>query len=120
MSEYEIDTAIVIQGIFTNALTGVYADPTSITLYLLDPNGTETTQAWPGFNIVRDSIGHFHYILTPSIAGVWTYKWQGIGAVAATSKDTQFTVNGTSLPIILTSNLILENGSGVLLLQNGS
>jgi hypothetical protein len=97
MSQYEIDTTIELQGIFTNALTGVYADPTSITLYIQDPTGTQTTQAWPGPNIIRDSLGHFHYIITPAISGNWIYKWRGIGAAQATSPDTIFTVNASAL-----------------------
>ena len=116
MSEYQIDTTIVIQGVFTNALSGVYADPSSITLYILDPTGVETTQTWPGA-IIRDSLGHFHFIMTTTIAGVWTYKWQGAGAVVATSPDTQFTVEGSSFPLV--GSLLLETGGGYLLLENG-
>ena len=97
MAQYEIDTTIVIQGIFTNALTGVYADPTAITLYLLDPAGVATTQIWPGGFIVRDSLGHFHFNLTPTVSGNWTYKWRGTGAATATSPDTIFTVNASAL-----------------------
>jgi hypothetical protein len=118
MAEYEIDTTIELQGVFTNALQGVYADPTSITLYILDPQGSETTQIWPGSNIIRDSLGHFHFIMTPTLAGIWTYKWQGLGPASATSPDTKFTVFGTSL--VVTGNLVLENGTGDLLLENGS
>jgi hypothetical protein len=118
MSEYEIDTTISLQGVFTNALSNVYADPSSITLYILDPTGVKTTQNWPGGNIVRDSLGHFHFIMTTTIAGIWTYKWQGMGAVAATSPDTQFTVTGSASGIV--GSLLLESGTGDnLLLESG-
>ena len=97
MSQYEIDTTIELQAIFTNALTGVYADPTTVKLYILDPAGIQTTQIWPGGAIIRDSLGHFHYIMTPAKSGNWTYKWQGSGAAVATSPDTIFTVNASAL-----------------------
>lgn len=97
MAAYEIDTAIELQGVFLNALTGVYADPTAINLLVLDPTGVSTTYTWPSATIVRDSIGHFHQIITPSKSGIWTYKWQGTGAVVATSPDTTFTINASAL-----------------------
>ena len=97
MAQYEIGTTIELQGIFTNALNGVYADPTSITLFLLDPSGLATTQTWPGGSIVRDSLGHFHFIMTPTVSGNWTYKWKGIGTANATSPDTIFTINASAL-----------------------
>ena len=118
MAQYEIDTTIELQGVFTNSLSGVYADPSSIRLYILNPTGVETTQNWPGGNVVRDSLGHFHFVMTTSIAGIWFYKWQGMGAVAATSPDTQFTVIGSSSGFA--SSLLLESGSANnLLLESG-
>jgi hypothetical protein len=66
-------------------------------LFVIDPTGAQTTQVWPGGNIIRDSLGHFHYIITPAISGNWTYKWQGTGAVVATSPDTTFTVKSSAL-----------------------
>ena len=118
MSDYQAFTSIELQGIFTNTMTGVYADPTSITLYILDPNGVATTQIWPAGNVVRDSTGHFHFIMTPTVAGLWLYKWRGTGTLTATSPDTQFNVLGSS--VALTGFLLLEDGSGSLLLEDGS
>jgi hypothetical protein len=118
MAEYEIDTTIELQGVFRNELNSVYADPSTITLYILDPTGIETTQLWPGGNIVRDSLGHFHFILTPAVAGDWKYKWQGFGTAAATSPDTTFTVIASSSGFA--GSLLLESGAGLLLLENGS
>lgn len=97
MAQYEIDTTIELQGVFVNALTGVFADPTTITLYIIDPTGTITTQTWPGGGIIRDSLGHFHYILTPAKSGNWQYKWRGFGTAQATSPDTTFTVNASTM-----------------------
>jgi hypothetical protein len=99
MSQYEINTTIELQGIWINSLTGVYADPTAIILYIIDPNGNQTSQQWPGppTSIVHNSLGHFNYLTTPSISGNWTYKWRGTGTATATSPDTIFTVNASAL-----------------------
>ena len=96
MASYEIDTTIQINGEFRSSLTGVYIDPTTITLFVLDPSGLTTTYTYPG-TIVRDALGHFHQQITPSKSGTWTYKWQALGAAVATSPDTTFTVNSSLL-----------------------
>jgi hypothetical protein len=97
MSQYEIDTTIELQGVFINSLTGVYIDPTTVKVSVLDPTGSQVTQNWPGGTVTRDSLGHFHALVTPAISGNWTYKWQGTGAATATSPDTIFTVNSSAL-----------------------
>jgi hypothetical protein len=96
MATYEIDTDIQINGIFINALTGVDIDPTAITLFMLNPNGVATSYSYPG-TITRDSLGHFHQQLVPSVSGTWTYKWQATGAAVCTSPDTTFTVKSSLL-----------------------
>lgn len=97
MGVYEIDTTIELTGVFINALTGVYIDPTTVQLYVLDPTGVQTSYTWPSSSIVRDQLGHFHQTITPNKSGTWLYKWQGSGAAVATSPDTPFTVNQSAL-----------------------
>ena len=97
MSQYEIDTTIEMQCVFMNSLTGVYADPTTVRVSIVDPTGAQTSQEWPGGSVTRDSLGHFHALITPAISGNWTYKWRGMGAFTATSPDTIFTVNASLL-----------------------
>jgi hypothetical protein len=97
MSQYEIETTIELQAIFINSLTGVYIDPTNVKVNILDPTSSQSTQEWPGGTVIRDSLGHFHALVTPTISGNWTYKWRGTGAATATSPDTIFTVNASLL-----------------------
>src|SRR3974390_3018162 len=94
---YEIYSSVVLQGVFTNALADVYADPASITLYLRDPTGAIFTYRWQGGSIIRDSMGHFQLTISPKKSGNWIYKWQGTAVASATSKDTTFTVNSSAL-----------------------
>lgn len=96
MGTYEIATTVELIGTFANAETGQSADPTTITLYLRDPDGNVTTfSTLPP--LVKNSIGNYSYFVTPMISGKWTYKWQGVGTVIATSPDTFFIVNPSAL-----------------------
>jgi hypothetical protein len=96
MAKYEIDTIIQINGEFINSITGVYVDPSLVTLYLLTPAGVASSVDYPGA-ISRSSQGHYFYQITASISGSWTYKWQATGTAVATSPDTSFTVNASLL-----------------------
>lgn len=93
---YEIDTQIQLTGTFMNVALNAVADPSSVTLYILDPSGNETQQTYPG-TISRASVGVYNYIFVPSGPGEWKYKWQGVGDVIATSRDTKFFVRASDL-----------------------
>lgn len=71
---------------FSDAALTTEADPTAITLHLLAPDGTETTEVWPGGDIVRDALGEFHYDVTGltdnTKAGHYAFHWVAAGAVA--------------------------------------
>lgn len=96
MGTYEIQTALEIIGNFADSLTGEAADPTTITLFLRDPTGVVQTLAYPG-DLTREQVGSYNYVFTPLIHGTWTYKWQGTGAVVATSPDSTITVRQSAL-----------------------
>jgi hypothetical protein len=100
MAKYEIDTSIQINGDFLNAIDDIYVDSSGVTLFILDPSGVQTFFQYtggPASPIIRDSQGHYHYVITPSKSGTWTYKWQATGSFIGTSPDTFFTVNASAL-----------------------
>jgi hypothetical protein len=94
MNTYQIDTLIQVSTTFTD-LTGALADPTSIFCYVVDPNGVTTE--YSGGQITRDSEGIYHVQITPSVSGYWRYKWQGTGALVASSADTSFYVQPSAM-----------------------
>lgn len=101
MNKYEIDTQIEVVGTFLNVspnVPSVPADPTAVTLYVLDPSGNETQHTYPG-DVVRNGIGLYSFTFVPSGPGIWTYKWQGAGQVIATSRDTLFFVRASNLTV---------------------
>jgi hypothetical protein len=100
MAKYEIDTSIQINGDFLNAIDDIYVDPSGVFLFILDPSGFQTSFQYtgvPASPITRDSQGHYHFVITPSKSGTWTYKWQATGTFIGTSPDTFFTVNASAL-----------------------
>ena len=100
MAKYEIDTSIELAGVFINSLSGVYIDPTGVTLYILDPSGVQSLFQYnttPSSPITRDALGRYHYTVSPGKSGTWSYKWQGSGTAVATSPDTTFVVNPSSM-----------------------
>jgi hypothetical protein len=96
-NNYQIDTALQLTGTFIDLETGQPADPTVVSLFLLSPNGQTTTLTLAGGQVVREGTGVYTYTFTPSVSGTWTYKWQGTGAVVATSADTTFDVATSEL-----------------------
>jgi hypothetical protein len=96
MAKYEIDSSVQINGDILNSITNIYVDPTGVTLFILDPTGAQTLVQYPG-PVTRDSQGHYHYTISPSKSGTWTYKWQATGSFVGTSPDTTFVVNPSIL-----------------------
>jgi len=72
-------------------VTGTATDPSTIALTVKDPNGTKTTYTYAGSQVVKDSIGNYHFDLTPTTAGSWFYGWQSTGT-AASDAEAFFTV----------------------------
>jgi hypothetical protein len=54
----------------------VPTDPATLTLTVRTPAGVSTTYTYGASAIVRDSAGAFHYDLTFTESGAWTYEWR--------------------------------------------
>ena len=94
---YELDTTIQLTGTFADSLTGELADPTTITLFVLNPQGVNNSYTYAASQVVRVGVGIYTYTFTPDASGEWLYKWQGEGTVIATSPDTAFVVRASAL-----------------------
>jgi hypothetical protein len=64
------------------------ADPTSLTLQVLPPDGETEVREWPGEGIAHPSTGIFSAVIALDQAGEWEYRWQASGAVETASKGT--------------------------------
>lgn len=91
MNTYQIDTAVTLSNLFTLADGVTPVDPTTVILYVIQPDGTENQ--YTGGELDHPSVGRFNYGVVASESGLWTYKWQGTGSVEVTSPDTFFIIN---------------------------
>lgn len=62
-------------------IAGTLANPTSVVLTVLAPDGTTTTPT-----PVNDSAGVYHYDVTLDQAGVWRWGWDGDGTIDVASQ----------------------------------
>lgn len=80
--------------------SSVETDPTEVTFRYLPPASTLVlTEVYNGGagNVVRDSSGNYHFDLTFDSTDVWTYRWEGTGAVVAATPDYQILVRRSVL-----------------------
>jgi hypothetical protein len=84
IDQYALGTIVTVYGDFDVA--SVPTDPGSTTLTVQDPAGGETTYTYPASPIVRDSAGRFHADLVPDAAGIWKYRWAGVGLADGASE----------------------------------
>lgn len=72
---------------FTNS-AGNPADPTDITFYVTNPDGTVITYEYgTDAELVKDDTGDYHVDLTPSVYGMWYYRFVGTGDVISAGEN---------------------------------
>ena len=94
---YALNSLVRLTNEFTQAAGGSPIDPTDVLLYVEDPTGTEQTYQYSLGQIIRDSLGNYHYVLNLAISGTWTYRWQGTGAAPISTDDINVYVNASEL-----------------------
>lgn len=67
------------------------ADPTTVTLLVQEPDGTQTPYTYGGGGVSKHSTGVFYRDLPLTAAGTWRLRWAGTGAAAA-AEETLFLV----------------------------
>lgn len=99
MNSYPISEPVHLTVTFATS-GGTATDPTTITCKQRNPAGTITTNTYGDGVLLRDGAGLYHLDLTPTTAGVWSYRWIGTGALVAASEaefyvqPSDFGVNG--------------------------
>jgi len=72
---------------FRNSASAV-ADPTTVTLKIREPNGTETDYVYgTDIEVSRDSAGAYRFDLMLDASGDWYVRWIGTGAVATATEE---------------------------------
>lgn len=84
VNAYYLNTLVRLSASFTDS-TGLPTDPTSVTVTVTDPNGSVSNPP-----SVKDSSGHYHADVTPTVWGDWEYAFAGAGAVVASGQHRFF------------------------------
>lgn len=61
-----------------NGSTGAFTDPTTVTLFTSDPDGTEVDESG---NVTNPSTGIYVCSVTADVNGIWRYRYNGDGSV---------------------------------------
>lgn len=91
MNRYDAHDRVRLTGTFHD-LDGDLIDPTDVTVHLRDPDGTVTHP-----EASSESTGVWNTDVDVVKPGVWTYRFEGTGAVVA-AEETMFAVDPTSFP----------------------
>jgi hypothetical protein len=87
MNTYAYGSTVRISTATAFTVGGVATDPTTVTLKIEEPDGTEVSYTYAAAQITRASAGSYYKDVTVDQAGTHTYRWVGTGAVAAVDED---------------------------------
>lgn len=69
-------------------------DPTTIKLYLYDPNGTQTIYTYQTDDeLGRYNTGDYYCDVTPDQSGRWFWRWEATGSVSTVAQEGNFIVD---------------------------
>ena len=93
---YDLGDLVKVSATFTDADTGLAADPTTVKLSVKDPAGIVTPYVYlTDAEIVRDGVGLYHANLDVDQSGKWYARWfsEGTGQAAEETRFQVRTVN---------------------------
>lgn len=76
-------------------------DPTTVTVKVTDPTPTTTDYTLGAAQVIKDSVGNYHYNLATtgaSVLGYWVYTWITTGTPAHAEKNTFILESETARP----------------------
>lgn len=93
LNTYDIGNLITTNVKFTTS-AGVPADPTTVTLKVQPPGIPAVS--YTGSELTKNAVGDYSYEINANIAGVWSYRWIGEGAIVA-AQDSAFKIISSNL-----------------------
>jgi len=86
MATYSILSLAQLSVTFTT-VAGVPIDPTTVTIKVRDPLGTETSYLYGSSAVTKASTGIYQLLVSLTRAGLWYYRGDGTGACQATGEN---------------------------------
>lgn len=69
-------------------------DPDTVKLYLIDPNGTQTTYTYSTDDEMgRTDTGDYYCDVTPNMSGRWFWRWEATGSSTTVAQEGNFLVD---------------------------
>lgn len=84
-NRYSFGSVVLVSALFTVSSTNT--DPTTVTLEVTNPSGTETSYTYAGATVTKAATGSYTKELTPDASGYWKYRWIAGGAVVAANSS---------------------------------
>ena len=91
------ENTVELRATFTDPVTGLVADPTTVRVTLRQAGGVSTTYIYGvgGSGVTRISQGLYEKLLSPPPPGTtWFYRWEGDGSVES-AIDGEFQIAGS-------------------------
>lgn len=83
MNRYEVNNLIRLSVQFQVLIGSVPVDPTSVKLLVKKPDQTVDTYTLADGQVIRDSVGNYHYDLVNAQCGYYYYQFEGGGNIIA-------------------------------------
>lgn len=114
LEAYTLGNGVGITGTITDS-SGALADPSSLTLTVRHPDGTEDVYTYPPTGIITQvSVGQYLGAVLPDAEGVWLYRWVSSSPDSATEGSfivaSRFTDGPAGLPATYTYDLDTDIG----------
>ena len=83
MDLYDVGDVVRIATSPVFSVGGVATDPSTVTLTVKEPDGTETAYTYAGGGVTKAATGSYYKDVTADAAGLWAWEWVGTGNAAA-------------------------------------
>jgi hypothetical protein len=79
MNLYQVGDLVRISAVFRD-IAGALVDPSTVSLKVTKPSGTQNTYTFALSQVIKDSTGNYHYDASADAAGLWRYTWSSTGS----------------------------------------
>lgn len=86
MATYDKGDMVVLTASWKNE-AGDFVDPDTVTLKILNPDGSITSYIYGSSTMTRTAAGRYRYEFKPVVQGKYDYRWEGTGAATATGQS---------------------------------
>lgn len=78
---HDLGDRVRVSAVFRRVSDGEAIDPTVVSISVRDPEGVVTTKVYgTDEDVIKDSVGNYHYDVDVDQAGTWYYRWFSTGA----------------------------------------